>query len=26
VAMFPATDPSEVQALCACIDYVLEAR
>ena len=24
VAMFPATDPSEVQALTACIDYVLE--
>ena len=26
VAMFPATDPSEVQALTACIDYVLEQR
>ena len=24
VAMFPATDPSEVQALTACIDFVLE--
>jgi phosphoserine aminotransferase len=24
VAMFPATDPSDVQALTACIDYVLE--
>ncbi len=24
VAMFPATDPAEVQALTACIDYVLE--
>jgi phosphoserine aminotransferase len=24
VAMFPATDPSDVQALCACIDWVLE--
>ena len=24
VAMFPATDPSEVRALTACIDYVLE--
>jgi phosphoserine aminotransferase len=26
VAMFPATDPADVQALTACIDYVLEAR
>jgi phosphoserine aminotransferase len=26
VAMFPATDPSEVQALTACIDWVLERR
>jgi phosphoserine aminotransferase len=24
VAMFPATDPADVQALCACIDWVLE--
>ncbi len=24
IAMFPATDPAEVQALTACIDYVLE--
>jgi phosphoserine aminotransferase len=24
VAMFPATDPSDVQALTACIDYILE--
>jgi len=24
VAMFPATDPSDVRALTACIDYVLE--
>jgi phosphoserine aminotransferase len=24
VAMFPATEPSDVQALCACIDWVLE--
>ena len=24
VAMFPATDPGDVQALTACIDYVLE--
>jgi phosphoserine aminotransferase len=24
IAMFPATDPSDVQALTACIDYVLE--
>jgi phosphoserine aminotransferase len=24
IAMFPATDPSDVQALCACIDWVLE--
>jgi phosphoserine aminotransferase len=24
IAMFPATDPSEVEALCACIDWVLE--
>ena len=24
VAMFPATDPADVQALTACIDYVLE--
>jgi len=24
VAMFPATDPSDVEALCACIDWVLE--
>jgi phosphoserine aminotransferase len=26
VAMFPATDPHDVQALTACIDYVLEQR
>ena len=26
VAMFPATDPSDVEALTACIDYVLENR
>jgi len=26
VAMFPATDPADVQALCACIDWVLEHR
>jgi phosphoserine aminotransferase len=26
VAMFPATDPSDVQALTACIDYVLEQQ
>ncbi len=26
VAMFPATDPADVQALIACIDFVLEAR
>jgi phosphoserine aminotransferase len=24
IAMFPATDPGDVQALCACIDWVLE--
>jgi phosphoserine aminotransferase len=24
IAMFPATDPADVQALCACIDWVLE--
>jgi phosphoserine aminotransferase len=24
VAMFPATEPSDVEALCACIDWVLE--
>jgi phosphoserine aminotransferase len=24
VAMFPATDPSDVRALTACIDWVLE--
>jgi phosphoserine aminotransferase len=24
VAMFPATDPADVQALCTCIDWVLE--
>jgi phosphoserine aminotransferase len=24
IAMFPATDPADVQALTACIDYVLE--
>ena len=24
IAMFPATDPSDVEALCACIDWVLE--
>jgi phosphoserine aminotransferase len=24
IAMYPATDPSDVQALCACIDWVLE--
>ena len=26
VAMFPATDPSDVRALTACVDYVLERR
>jgi phosphoserine aminotransferase len=26
IAMFPATEPSDVQALTACIDYVLENR
>jgi phosphoserine aminotransferase len=26
IAMFPATDPADVQALTACIDYVLESR
>jgi phosphoserine aminotransferase len=26
VAMFPATDPADVQALCACIDWVLERQ
>jgi phosphoserine aminotransferase len=26
VAMFPATDPSDVQALTACVDYVLEQQ
>jgi phosphoserine aminotransferase len=26
IAMFPATDPSDVQALTACIDYVLESQ
>jgi phosphoserine aminotransferase len=26
IAMFPATDPSDVQALTACIDWVLEQR
>jgi phosphoserine aminotransferase len=26
IAMFPATDPSDVQALTACIDWVLERR
>jgi phosphoserine aminotransferase len=26
IAMFPATDPSDVEALTACIDYVLENR
>jgi phosphoserine aminotransferase len=26
VAMFPATDPSDVQALTACIDWILEQR
>jgi phosphoserine aminotransferase len=26
VAMFPATDPSDVRALTACIDWVLERR
>jgi phosphoserine aminotransferase len=26
VAMFPATDPEDVSALTACVDYVLEAR
>jgi hypothetical protein len=25
VAMFPATDPSDVRALTTCIDYVLES-
>ena len=24
IAMFPATDPGDVQALCACVDWVLE--
>ncbi len=24
IAMFPATDPADVEALCACIDWVLE--
>jgi phosphoserine aminotransferase len=24
IAMYPATDPSDVEALCACIDWVLE--
>jgi phosphoserine aminotransferase len=24
IAMFPATDPADVEALTACIDYVLE--
>jgi len=24
IAMFPATDPADVQALCACIDWLLE--
>jgi phosphoserine aminotransferase len=24
IAMFPATDPADVQALTACIDWVLE--
>jgi phosphoserine aminotransferase len=24
IAMFPATDPADVQALCACVDWVLE--
>jgi phosphoserine aminotransferase len=26
IAMFPATDPSDVQALTACIDWVLDNR
>jgi len=26
IAMFPATDPSDVEALTACIDFVLERR
>ncbi len=26
IAMFPATDPADVQALTACVDYVLENR
>jgi phosphoserine aminotransferase len=26
IAMFPATDPSDVQALTACVDWVLEQR
>ena len=26
IAMFPATDPADVRALTACIDYVLENR
>jgi phosphoserine aminotransferase len=26
IAMFPATDPSDVEALCACIDWVLERQ
>jgi phosphoserine aminotransferase len=24
VAMFPAIEPSDVEALCACVDWVLE--
>ncbi|MDQ1460487.1 MAG: hypothetical protein QOI08_1971, partial [Actinomycetota bacterium] len=26
IAMFPATDPADVQALTACIDWVLERQ
>jgi phosphoserine aminotransferase len=26
IGMFPATDPSDVRALTACIDWVLERR
>ncbi len=26
IAMFPATDPSDVQALTACIDWILEQQ
>jgi phosphoserine aminotransferase len=26
IAMFPATDPADVEALTACVDYVLQRR